>query len=133
MEQFPKAWKKRAFFCFFVFNGISTFVGNLMPMSSLYKNSGNTIQTIAGGDKGFMPFPWVFDQSERNSVTGIGPRLHNGDSPKELGGFVYQKKDQNYIDHSNFKICLNSEKSPGDFRVLAVAQTPMKDYQLTLV
>ncbi len=39
-------------------------------------------------------------------------------------------------DNPNYYIVLNgqnTEKSPGDLRRLAVTQTPVKDYQLTLV
>ena len=39
-------------------------------------------------------------------------------------------------DHPNYFIIENSqntEKSPGDSRRLAVTQTPVKDYQLTLM
>ena len=39
-------------------------------------------------------------------------------------------------DHPNYNIIengQNTEKSPGDFRRLAVTQTPMKDRQLTLM
>ena len=43
--------------CFF--NGISTFLGYLMPNPSFYKNSSGTIQPIAGRIRGFIPFPSV--------------------------------------------------------------------------
>ena len=39
-------------------------------------------------------------------------------------------------DHPNISIIetvQNTEKSPGDLRRLAVTQTPLKDYQLTLM
>ena len=39
-------------------------------------------------------------------------------------------------DHPNYSIIengQNTEKSPGDLRRLAVTQTPVKDYQLTLI
>ena len=39
-------------------------------------------------------------------------------------------------DHPNYSIFengLNTEKSPGDLRRLAVTQTPVKDHQLTLM
>ncbi len=39
-------------------------------------------------------------------------------------------------DHPNYSIFekgQNTEKSPGDLRGLAVAQTPVKDHQLTLM
>ena len=37
-----------------------------------------------------------------------------------------------YLDYSNIKIGQNTEKSPGDLRKLAVAQTPVKTHHLTL-
>ncbi len=40
------------------------------------------------------------------------------------------------IDHLNYSIIeigQNTEKSPGDFRRLAVTQTPVNDHQLTLM
>ena len=39
-------------------------------------------------------------------------------------------------DHPNYSIVengQNTKRSPGDLRRLAVTQTPMKDYQLTLM
>ena len=36
-------------------------------------------------------------------------------------------------DHANNKIGLNTEKSPGDLKRLAVTQTPMKDNHQMLV
>ena len=38
-----------------------------------------------------------------------------------------------HLNDSIVKISQNTEKSPGDLRRLAVAQTPVKDYQLMLV
>ena len=46
----------------FGFNGISTFVGYLMPKPSFEKNSSVTIQPIAGRIRGLIPFPRVFAQ-----------------------------------------------------------------------
>ena len=43
-----------------MFNGILTFVGYLMPKPSFKKNGSYTISPIAGGIRGFTPFPWVF-------------------------------------------------------------------------
>ena len=40
-----------------LFNGISNFVGYLMPKPTVQKNSSCTIQFIARGIRGFMPFP----------------------------------------------------------------------------
>ena len=42
-----------------LFDGISTFVGYLMPKSFSYKNSSGTIQPIAARMRGFIPFPFV--------------------------------------------------------------------------
>ena len=47
---------------FLLFNGISTFVGYLMPKPFSKKNSSGTIQPIAGRIRGFIPFPRVFAQ-----------------------------------------------------------------------
>ena len=44
----------------FLFNGLSTFVGYLMPKPSLEKNSGGTIWLIAGKIRRFITFPRVF-------------------------------------------------------------------------
>ena len=37
------------------------------------------------------------------------------------------------LNYSIIKISQNTEKSPGDLMRLAVTQTPVKNYQLTLV
>ena len=42
-----------------MFNGISTFVGHLIPNPSLSKISGGTIQIIAEGLSGVIPLPGV--------------------------------------------------------------------------
>ena len=39
----------------------------------------------------------------------------------------------NHLNYSIIKIGQNNEKSPGDLRRLAVPQTPVEDYQLTVV
>ena len=44
----------------FFFNGISIFVGHLIPKPSLWKSSTCTIYLTAGGIRGFMPFLRVF-------------------------------------------------------------------------
>ena len=41
------------------FNGISTFMGYLMPKSSFFKNSSGTFLPLAGGIRDFIPFPRV--------------------------------------------------------------------------
>ena len=43
-----------------LFNGISTFVGYLMPKLFSLKNSSCTIEHIAGTIRGFIPFPRVY-------------------------------------------------------------------------
>ena len=43
-----------------LFNGVSTFVGYLMPKLFSLKNSSHTIYPIAGRLRGFIPFPRVF-------------------------------------------------------------------------
>ena len=43
-----------------LFNGISTFVGYLMPKPFSKKDRGGTIKHIAGRIRGFIPFPRVF-------------------------------------------------------------------------
>ena len=49
------------FICFFfLFNGISTFVGYLMPKLFFWKNSSDTILPIVGRIRGFIPFRRVF-------------------------------------------------------------------------
>ena len=49
---------------------------------------------------------------------------------EKTGGIGSNKKTQNYSDHSIVEISLNTEKSPGDLRRLAITQTPVKDHQL---
>ena len=43
-----------------LFNGISTIESYLMSKSFFLKNSSNAIQPLAGGIRGFIPFPRVF-------------------------------------------------------------------------
>ena len=50
-------------------------------------------------------------------TSGIGNKSTNGDHPK----------------YSTVKIGQNTEKNTGNLRRLAVTQTPVEDYQLTLV
>ena len=59
-SQFEKVRWKFGLVSFF--NGISTFVGNLMPKTFSLKNSSGTIKPVAGRIKGFIPFPRVFAQ-----------------------------------------------------------------------
>ena len=59
-----------------------------------------------------------------------------GTVPKELLLGLEDLKMRKSGDHPNYymtDIGQNTEKSPGDLRGLAVTQTSMKDYQLTLV
>ena len=51
-----------------LFNGISTFMGNLMPKPSLQKNRRFYLNQNWGKDKGFMPFSWLLAESERNNA-----------------------------------------------------------------
>ena len=58
--------KKTVFICRFgvvsLFNGISTFIGYLMPKPFTLKNSISTIYPIARRIRGIIPFPRVFAQ-----------------------------------------------------------------------
>ena len=45
-----------------LFNGISTFLGYLIPKPSFKKNSCGIIEPIGERIRGFMPFPKVFVQ-----------------------------------------------------------------------
>ena len=50
-------------------------------------------------------------------------------SPKMLSqGTENQRANRNYTNNNITKTGQNSEKSPGNFKKLAVIQTPVKDY-----
>ena len=51
----------------------------------------------------------------------------------ETGETGNQRKNRDYPDHSSIKIRLNTQKTPGDPRKLAVVQTPAKIHQVMLV
>ena len=51
----------------------------------------------------------------------------------ETGGLGNKKTKGDYLNYSLAEIGQNTEKSPGYFKRLAVTQTPVKNYQLTLV
>ena len=52
---------------------------------------------------------------------------------KNTGGAKYLKNNQNYSNHSIFKILKNTQKSLGDLSRLAVFHTPLKDYKTMLL
>ena len=52
---------------------------------------------------------------------------------KGTGRLRNKKTSKDYQDFCFFKIGQNTEKSPGDLRGLAVIQSPVRNYQLTLV
>ena len=52
---------------------------------------------------------------------------------KGIGSLGYKKASGNHPKNSIIKIGQNTEKNPGYLRRLAVAQTPVKNLQLTLV
>ena len=52
---------------------------------------------------------------------------------KGTGKMRNQRACGDYWDYKIIKIGQNTEKSPGDLKRLAVAQTPLKDHQLTLM
>ena len=55
-----------------------------------------------------------------------------GKSLKETGGLGYTRTSGDQPNYRIIKISQNTEKSPGDLRRLAVAQTPVDEHQLTL-
>ena len=64
-----------------LFNGVSTFVGNLMLNPSLWKNSTDTIKPIAQGIKGFILFPRVLVENWmqwRNSGLNLNMKRLDG-------------------------------------------------------
>ena len=65
-----------------------------------------------------------YNQCTRYSIQGIGT---------ETGGLGNKNTWGDDPNNSIVKIGQDTEKSPGDFRTLAVAQTPAEDHQLTLV
>ena len=52
---------------------------------------------------------------------------------KGPGGLGNKRTSGDHPNSSNIEIGQNTEKSPGDLSRLAVTQTPVKDYQLTLM
>ena len=52
---------------------------------------------------------------------------------KNSGGHEILRTGRDYPNDSIIENGQNTEKSPGDFRRLAVTQTPVKDYQLKLM
>ena len=62
---------------------------------------------------------------------------HTWNHPKKLGKGSGRVENQttsgHHPDNSIVEISQNTEKSSGDLRRLAVTQTPVKNYQLTLV
>ena len=52
---------------------------------------------------------------------------------KGLGGVGNKRRSDNYSNNSIIKISQNTEKSPGNFKRLAVIQTPVRNHQLMLV
>ena len=52
---------------------------------------------------------------------------------KGAGRLGNKRTSEDYPDYSIIKIGQNTEKNPGDFRRLAVTQTPGEDHQLMLV
>ena len=52
---------------------------------------------------------------------------------KETGGFGSWRTSEDHPNNYIIENGQNTEKSPGDLRRLAVSQTPMKNYQLTLM
>ena len=52
---------------------------------------------------------------------------------KGTGGFRNQRSNGDLLHYSIIKIGLNTEKSPGDLRKLAVTKTPVKNHRSTLV
>ena len=74
--------KGQCVFCLVsLFNGISTFVGDLMPMLFSKRNSSGT---FFGRIRGFIPFQGYLPGSERNSATGLRTRLLRFCSPIAL-------------------------------------------------
>ena len=52
---------------------------------------------------------------------------------KGTGRLGNKRASGDHLDHGIIKINQNSETSPGDMRRLAVTQTPVRNYQLSLV
>ena len=72
---------------------------------------------------------------ESNGDTNYNWSARNG--PQRLGKGTgragNQKASRDHPIYGITKISQNTEKSPGDFRKIAVTQTQEKNYQLTLV
>ena len=64
-----------ATFRFSLFNGITTSLGYLMPMPSLYKNSSNTIRPISKGIRVTYFSQGYLSESERSSANGVRTHL----------------------------------------------------------
>ena len=68
----------------------------------------------------YTNFNWCFRYSHQRII-------------KRTGGLGNKRKSGDYPNYSINENDQNTEKSPGDFRRLAVTQTPVKDHQLTQV
>ena len=112
MYAFPKSdftrISKWLFALFSIFNGISTIMVYLMSKRSLWKNSSNTIYSIAEGIRGFISFSWVFlSESECNSVTGVRTRFHRACSPALSG--IFPSERVIHVIPSRIKIFLRAD------------------------
>ena len=52
---------------------------------------------------------------------------------KKTGGTGSQRRKRDHPDYRVIKIGLNTEKSPGDLKILHIPQIPLKNEQLTLM
>ena len=74
---------------------------------------------------------------EHESDRETGCNWYTWNDPKKfgerVGGVGNRRKSRVHPNYNIVELTQNTEKSPGDLRSLAVIQTPVKDYQPTLV
>ena len=81
------------------------------------KKKKETMEHESDGDTNYNWYTWNNPQMIGKGTGRLENKRASGDHP----------------DYSIIKIGLNTEKSPGDLRRLAVTQTPERNHQLTLV
>ena len=75
----------------------------------------------------------VENDGQRNTNLGRCIRNSHQEVGEETGVIGNQRENRNHLNYSMAEISENTQKSPGDLIRLAVTQSPVKNYQLTLV
>ena len=100
--------------------------------------SADHIIKLKGSEKRdkFLDFAWELKEKyESDSDTNCNWCTWNNPQriSKENGRLGNKRTNRTHLEYSIIIIGQNTEKSPGDLKRLAVAQTPVRNYQLTLV